>query len=116
MDTMKKRNVAKAILLASLLLMLLVLGISVFAPWWLLLILTVIAVLLVISFIVITLVYWRCPHCGLRFKMYDMELEQTGICPRCGERFAESPAVEHIGGEDDGESADASEDGAGGEK
>ena len=107
------RNIAKVLLMASLLLMLLVLALSVFAPWWLLLILTVIAVLMVIAFIVLTLVYWRCPHCRLRFKMYDMELEQTGVCPRCGERFtAAAPGVEYV----DGEGAEKADEDADGEK
>ena len=98
MDTMKMRNISKMLLMISLLLMMVALVITVFAPWYIVVAIAVLAVLLVIAFIVCTLVYWRCPRCRLRFKMYDVELEQSRVCPRCGVRFDDPEAcrVEYV--------------------
>ena len=99
---MKMRNISKIMLILSLLLMMVALVAAVFTPWYVVVAAAGIAVLLVIAFIVCTLLYWRCPSCKLRFKMYDVELEQTRICPRCGVHFDDPKAglVEYIPDED----------------
>ncbi len=113
MNVMKMRNTSKLLLAGSLLLTLIVLVLAAFAPWYIVVPLAGVSVLMVIGFIVLTLVYWRCPSCKLRFKMYDLELEQSRVCPRCGVHFDDPNAcnIEYIpDGQDDTDDEDDEEE------
>ncbi|MBE6883513.1 MAG: hypothetical protein E7487_02785 [Ruminococcaceae bacterium] len=109
---MKMRNISKLLLIGSLLMMLIVLIVAGFAPWYVPAILALVAVLMVVAFLVLTLMYWRCPSCKLRFKMYDVDLEQSKICPRCGVNFADPNAyqVEYIHKDADDDADDDEDD------
>ena len=49
-----------------------------------------IGICLLITFIVITLIFWKCPHCKerlpIRFNI-NTDIDDSYLCPYCDEKF-----------------------------
>ena len=87
MKTVKMRNISKILLGASVLLIVLRVFFGGFMYEWLSMAIFVAAIVMMVGFVVLTIIFWRCPNCKKPFKMYDLELENTKECPFCGEKF-----------------------------
>ncbi|MBQ2756552.1 MAG: hypothetical protein IJF27_07750 [Oscillospiraceae bacterium] len=98
MKTLKMRNISKALLGASFIVIILVLLLNGFMQNWLVITLSAAALAMLVGFVVLTMFFWRCPSCKERFKMYDLDLENKKVCPFCGANFADPTAakIEYI--------------------
>jgi predicted RNA-binding Zn-ribbon protein involved in translation (DUF1610 family) len=52
--------------------------------------LSIVGILSLMIFIVITLLFWKCPHCGIRLPIrfnINEDIDDNYICPYCNRKF-----------------------------